>query len=583
MQDGRLAASARGAPRHPRPRLRLRPRPADLLSSRRGAQRSSATTLRWEKSGQPAVFWDHQEMDDASSGRGRRTNKEHVADTFPLVGQRIIIGRGVDGGATGVILAYLTEKIVQLKRDDSGEKETLSLEARPFSLVRGGPDLIALIADAPAEQHDRLARRWFKTAPRADIDVRDLCFAERLDRLLREGYAPRAINLAGVKLLHAEPPELASELLDLRIISKKKGRGYAAAAPIAPGTILLREIGLRVPLNNPEALSAAILLACATEPDCVWDKPGLCGACEDMPSVRDSFVPCLIGPGAREPPTLSEWNTAREQVASNFFTSDQPPSNVLQGYGSFFNHSCDPNAAWNHTSMGQFVVRAIKPIKEGEEVVFTYSDEIGNDDSVFKCACDACARRRKRQTTNARKGVEQWVQCDSCGKWRQTPYTIEQLKSVPSNWRCIDLQASVAAGGDEVVLAGEKPEAEVAAACAVPEELHSDDDTYILDEEDQAELVYSDEEETEDGGRRKRRRKGSADGASIAGGVPRKRAASPIVAATAAEWEFPRPPPVLTPAGMQERELSDAAMQSELLAMVCGAQDEEVSKPLVLS
>jgi hypothetical protein len=57
---------------------------------------------------------------------------------------------------------------------------------------------------------------------------------------------------------------------------------------------------------------------------------------------------------------------AREQVASNFFTTDR--GNILQGYGSFFNHSCDPNAEWRFHANGQFVVRTIKNIKPREEV-----------------------------------------------------------------------------------------------------------------------------------------------------------------------------------------------------------------------
>ena len=581
-------------------------------------RRSSATTLRWEKRGsQDAVFWDYLGKIDevASAGRGRRTHTEHLSDTFPLVGQRILIGRGVDGGATGVILEYLTEKIVRLTRDDTGRKETLSLEARPFSLVRGGPDLVELLEGVPNEEHDAIAQRFFREAPRANLDIRDMCFAERLDRLLRDGYAPCAVNL-GEKLLHAEKPEVNTDVLSLRIISAKKGRGYAASKPIAAGTILLREVGLRVPLHNAEALAAAILLACATEPDCVWDKPGLCGACEDMPSIKDSFVPCFIGPDEKAPPSLKAWNTAREQVASNFFTSDNPPpSNILQGYGSFFNHSCDPNAAWNHNNMGTFVVRAIKPIKPGEEVCFTYSDEIAKDDSVFKCGCDQCVRRRKRQRTNARKSVAQWVQCDDCGKWRQTPYTIEELKSVPSTWRCIDNPAYTAPEncGDSEAPDGITVPLRCAAAtaCAEPEEEQEDEQTYVLDEEEEEDLIYSedDEEEDDDEKAAKRRKRGNLEGLSVEGpggisleteiDVPEpkrkkgsrgaspkegtapsaKRAPGPtkpvIVAETAAEWEYVRDPPVVLPEGNCRPELDDAAMQLRLWEEICAATESD--------
>ena len=558
-------------------------------------KRSSATTLRWEKRGRESIFWDYiGKVDEvAATGRGRRAHTEHIADSYPLVGQRILIGRGVDGGATGVILEYLTEKIVRLQRDDTGRKETISLEARPFSLIRGGPDLVEMLSNTPSEEHDAIAQKFFKDAPRANLDIRDMCFSERLDRLLRDGYAPCAVNL-GEKLLHAEKPEVNTEMLSLRIISPKKGRGYAAAKHIPAGTILLREVGLRVPLHNAEALAAAILLACATEPDCVWDKPGLCGACEDMPSVRDSFVPCLIGADAKTPPTLKVWNTAREQVASNFFTSDTPPpSNILQGYGSFFNHSCDPNAAWNHNNMGTFVVRAIKPIKPGDEVCISYSDEIGTDDSVFKCQCDACARRRKRQRTYRRKTVAQWIQCDNCAKWRKTPYSVKELKAVPSTWRCID-NPNYHGGGD------------AAAACAEPAE--DDDSEQELDEEDMTELISSDDE-SGDGGEQaaKRRKRGNLEGLSVEGpgGIsldtdifvpepttkkkrserstkepsskqPSQTPKLPVVAQTAAEWKFDRNPPILLPHGpcVPLLRMSEVKVQLSLWENVCATRDE---------
>ena len=557
-------------------------------------KRSSATTLRWEKRGRESIFWDYiGKVDEvAATGRGRRAHTEHIADSYPLVGQRILIGRGVDGGATGVILEYLTEKIVRLQLDDTGRKETISLEARPFSLIRGGPDLVEMLSNTPSEEHDAIAQKFFKDVPRANLDIRDMCFSERLDRLLRDGYAPCAVNL-GEKLLHAEKPEVNTEMLSLRIISPKKGRGYAAAKHIPAGTILLREVGLRVPLHNAEALAAAILLACATEPDCVWDKPGLCGACEDMPSVRDSFVPCLIGADAKKPPTLKAWNTAREQVASNFFTSDTPPpSNILQGYGSFFNHSCDPNAAWNHNNMGTFVVRAIKPIQPGDEVCISYSDEIGTDDSVFKCQCDACARRRKRQRTNRRKIVAQWIQCDHCAKWRKTPYSVKELKAVPSTWRCID-NPNYHGRGD------------AAAACAEPAE--DDDSEEELDEEDRTELISSDDESGDgDEQAAKRRKRGNLEGLSVEGpgGIsletdifvpepPAKKKRSerttkepskqrsrtpklPVVAQTVAEWKFDRNPPVLLPHGpcVPLLRLSEVPVQLSLWEIVCATRDE---------
>ena len=226
---------------------------------------------------------------------------------------------------------------------------------------------------------------------------------------------------------------------------------------------------------------------------------------------------------------------------------------------------------------------------------FTYSDEIGKDDSVFKCGCDQCVRRRKRQRTNARKSVAQWVQCDDCEKWRQTPYTIEELKSVPSTWRCGDNPAYTAPEGADAAAAA-------AAACAEPEEAQEDEETYVLDEEEEEDLIFSEDDEDDDADERaaKRRKRGNLAGLSVEGpgGISletaiaapepkRKKGGSSkessarvpapskpvIVAKTAAEWDYVRDPPVVLPEGKCQPELDDAAMQLRLWEEICAATD----------
>ena len=78
---------------------------------------------------------------------------------------------------------------------------------------------------------------------------------------------------------------------------------------------------------------------------------------------------------------------------------------------SFFNHSCEPNAAWKssmETSTGgtTLEITAIKPIRQNEEIVISYCDDGGNGDDPSKhqrqemlmpwlaqnCSCPRCLR-----------------------------------------------------------------------------------------------------------------------------------------------------------------------------------------------
>jgi hypothetical protein len=113
------------------------------------------------------------------------------------------------------------------------------------------------------------------------------------------------------------------------------------------------------------------------------------------------------------------------------------------------------------------------------QVCIRYSDEIGEDDSVFACQCDACFRRRKRARTRRRKEVAQWVQCSSCNKWRKTTYSAEQLASLPTIWKCSDMPRDDGIGK----------------ACEDPEEQWKEEDEYELDAEEQSQLIAEQEEE----------------------------------------------------------------------------------------
>ena len=57
--------------------------------------------------------------------------------------------------------------------------------------------------------------------------------------------------------------------------------------------------------------------------------------------------------------------------------------------------------------------------KNGDFRPGQYSDDI-TEGGVFSCECEPCLRRKQRQL-GAGRGVDGWVQCASCAKWRRLP------------------------------------------------------------------------------------------------------------------------------------------------------------------
>lgn len=70
--------------------------------------------------------------------------------------------------------------------------------------------------------------------------------------------------------------------------------------------------------------------------------------------------------------------------------------------GRYANHSCRPNAE-AHTIGHKVIIRAIKSIKEGDEVTYDYGrDYLTNVITRRGCKCDKCRRRRAEARAKAR-------------------------------------------------------------------------------------------------------------------------------------------------------------------------------------
>lgn len=118
-----------------------------------------------------------------------------------------------------------------------------------------------------------------------------------------------------------------------------------------------------------------------------------------------------------------------DKITKNFFGTGR--YGYLYNLGSFFNHSCLPNALCFHYNNIMMVV-AIDHIKKGDQICISYSNRILYDDRKrrlgyihkrfgFACLCDACTNHSPVQSATyiyqigIKFGKQPLVQCMWCG------------------------------------------------------------------------------------------------------------------------------------------------------------------------
>jgi SET domain-containing protein len=75
----------------------------------------------------------------------------------------------------------------------------------------------------------------------------------------------------------------------------------------------------------------------------------------------------------------------KNKTSLNFYWLLQPETNkscIMLGYGSLYNHSINPNAEVDYEtkeSKNYLFFRALKDIKSGEEIVFDYQSDSGEE------------------------------------------------------------------------------------------------------------------------------------------------------------------------------------------------------------
>ncbi len=72
----------------------------------------------------------------------------------------------------------------------------------------------------------------------------------------------------------------------------------------------------------------------------------------------------------------------------------------------YFNHSCNPNAE-SIIAQRRVFIRSIKPIEEGDEIVYDYgTDYLNNVIGKSNCKCSRCRRRRAKKARLRRAKVK---------------------------------------------------------------------------------------------------------------------------------------------------------------------------------
>lgn len=92
-------------------------------------------------------------------------------------------------------------------------------------------------------------------------------------------------------------------------------------------------------------------------------------------------------------------NNNAHALFDNYSSSNRTIGLGLFPITSILNHSCAPNAIFSPSECGRMMVRALRPIKSGEEITVPYVDLFQNraekqrelqQDKHFVCACQRC-------------------------------------------------------------------------------------------------------------------------------------------------------------------------------------------------
>lgn len=239
------------------------------------------------------------------------------------------------------------------------------------------------------------------------------------ERVLRLAAQPGSIEEVPPSLAFIGP-------IALRSLAGHKRRGWHASETIEAGTLLLVERHV-FPLAPPETIEEPLPLYAAVAKclggggvaadglrdliECMHPLRGGDGAIDagaDLPMARDRAVASRVAAAASASGVpLDEARHAELVIQRNQMALRQRCAGELVEGGvglfplaSLCNHSCSPNAFWQPISGGRaMVVRACRPIRKNEEVLFSYCwlsspgfyrrSELLSSHG-FECGCERC-------------------------------------------------------------------------------------------------------------------------------------------------------------------------------------------------
>lgn len=86
----------------------------------------------------------------------------------------------------------------------------------------------------------------------------------------------------------------------------------------------------------------------------------------------------------RENEIICQLTGKMQKHATAFTVQVSPHEHIVPLFGKYLNHSCSPNCYFEHTDR---TFRALKPIKNGDEITFNYCTTEYKMASPFDCFC----------------------------------------------------------------------------------------------------------------------------------------------------------------------------------------------------
>lgn len=163
--------------------------------------------------------------------------------------------------------------------------------------------------------------------------------------------------------------------------SESKGKHYVCTRNIKRGSVIFKEKPFMIISSKDNLAGLAFYEKCLS----VIDK-------------LINLAPVIDTDSIDMRNNVAHEKILRSKIATNGFNFKSKGTAILY-YGSFFNHSCDPNVTYD-SSRGQMIFKALRNINVGEELCISYIGICEDYDHIdrfrvlnhwnFTCKCTKC-------------------------------------------------------------------------------------------------------------------------------------------------------------------------------------------------